>query len=356
MEITQDAVHYCSVISKANGEDPIGSAGTADQWLLVEVAKPWSAKLWRDSPRLKEIFALLKSLEQQGVAMPTLRVLAIAPDPDYSDGDRPRIFFYRRPQRLFSCFEKQEYQLPSDQVIKLVTALITTPEQLHPFERYRQETTSIRELLVCTHGDIDAACGQFGTPIYNTLRNRLSPDDFLAPARIWQVCHFGGHKFAPTLIDFPHGHFWGHLEPAVLETLIHRQGSVEPLRPYYRGWAGLGQFEQIVEREVWMQEGWAWLDYAKTGKVVAKAAGEPAGWQALLQRLPINRFQHLGKRSPHPQWVDVEIEFVSVVGDRTGVYEARVLVNGEVMTTPKSAKKVTLKAVPQYHVQYCRLV
>ena len=30
--------------------------------------------------------------------------------------------------------------------------------------------------------------------------------------RVWQSAHFGGHRFAPTLIDLPIGHLWGHLD------------------------------------------------------------------------------------------------------------------------------------------------
>ena len=41
--LTQDALvdcRFCSLVSKANGEDPIGTAGTADHWLVVEFAQP----------------------------------------------------------------------------------------------------------------------------------------------------------------------------------------------------------------------------------------------------------------------------------------------------------------------------
>lgn len=45
-EQTQTDWRFCSVVSKANGEDPIGTAGTADHWLITEIPQPWSEKLF----------------------------------------------------------------------------------------------------------------------------------------------------------------------------------------------------------------------------------------------------------------------------------------------------------------------
>lgn len=32
---------FCSVISKTNGEGPIGSAGTYEHWIIAEIFQPW---------------------------------------------------------------------------------------------------------------------------------------------------------------------------------------------------------------------------------------------------------------------------------------------------------------------------
>lgn len=86
--------------------------------------------------------------------------------------------------------------------------------------------------------------------------------------RVWRCSHFGSHQLAPTLVDLPEGRCWGHLEPEVLELLVKRNEPVAGLRQFYRGWAGLTQFEQIAEREIWIREGWDWLDYLKAGQSV----------------------------------------------------------------------------------------
>ncbi|MEL6765324.1 MAG: sucrase ferredoxin, partial [Cyanobacteria bacterium J06607_6] len=33
---------FCSVVSKINREDPIGTVGTYDYWIVTELAQPWS--------------------------------------------------------------------------------------------------------------------------------------------------------------------------------------------------------------------------------------------------------------------------------------------------------------------------
>lgn len=51
-EQTQTDCRFCSVVSKANGEDPIGTAATADHWLITEIPQPWSEKLFMEDPRI----------------------------------------------------------------------------------------------------------------------------------------------------------------------------------------------------------------------------------------------------------------------------------------------------------------
>jgi hypothetical protein len=148
---------------------------------------------------------------------------------------------------------------------------------------------------------------------------------------VWRCSHFGGHQFAPTLVDLPTGHVWGHLEPDVLEGLIHRQGAVADLRSFYRGWAGLGHYAQIVEREIWMQRGWDWLHFRKAGQVLAQGS------------------THEEKAA---DWADVRLEFVAADGRTAGAYEVRVEVCGEVMTAYNSGEAPT--PVKQYRVSRLR--
>ena len=69
--------HLCSVISKTNGEDPIGSVPTYDGWLAIELPPPWPRKFWQAKPILKPVIDRLEQLYEQGVR---IRFVAIAPD------------------------------------------------------------------------------------------------------------------------------------------------------------------------------------------------------------------------------------------------------------------------------------
>ncbi|NJM00247.1 MAG: hypothetical protein HC924_16270 [Synechococcaceae cyanobacterium SM2_3_2] len=99
------------------------------------------------------------------------------------------------------------------------------------FEVYEQPNRTIRDLMICTHGNVDVACARFGNPIYHLLRQTYSH----ASLRVWRCSRFGGHQFAPTLLDLPTAHCWGHLDPQALNPLVNHQGCVSSLRSYYRG-------------------------------------------------------------------------------------------------------------------------
>ncbi|MEM9163674.1 MAG: sucrase ferredoxin, partial [Cyanobacteria bacterium P01_F01_bin.4] len=89
---------YCSVVSKANGEDPIGTAVTAAQWLFIEVPQPWAKDPWQgQSPESLEVFQLI---EQTPRLWQQLRIVAIAPDKVYSQPGHCHVFFYRKPEGL----------------------------------------------------------------------------------------------------------------------------------------------------------------------------------------------------------------------------------------------------------------
>ncbi len=349
--VNESDCRYCSVVSKANGEDPIGSASPVDEWLLVEVPHPWNKQLWADKPDYQPLLQQVEKLTSQPERYLKTRLLAIAPDKAESKPDGIQIFYYVRPARSFTQYVKQAYCIPLAQSASLIAALLYDSHNLDPFLPYQQSTAHIRELLICTHTHHDIACGRFGAPLYSLLRRQYVPAS-QGTLRLWQTNHFGGHRFAPTLIDFPTGQMWGHLEPDMLDALINRQGAVAALRSYYRGWCGLGKFEQIVEREIWQQEGWNWLDVAKTGRLIdwdEKNAGRFLA-RRLLQWLPSQRVQRLLKAwQQEASWAQVELEFTHPNGT-SGAYTAMVKENGTVTTRSNSGESVPFKEQPQYQV------
>jgi hypothetical protein len=323
---SQPDCRFCSTVSKANGHDPIGSAWAYDHWLMIETPQPWES-LWTEHAVLHPIYEqLIKPLWDQDIQV---RPLAIAPDPDYSTPDLIRILHYRRPAGLFAQLQKQEFLVPTEKIYPLAAALLQDPDQLPQFELYRQPTEHIRDLMVCTHGNVDVACARFGFPIYKQLRkNHAANSD--GRLRVWRCSHFGGHVFAPTLVDLPEGRYWGHLEPEILDLLVHRNGSVADLRRFYRGWCGLKPFEQIAEREIWMQKGWLWLTYLKRGATIATAP--------------------TAHEDDEADWAEVRIEYASPDGSVTGAYTAKIETYGTVLTQWRSGRNQPMETTKQYRV------
>ena len=320
---------FCSLVSKTNGEDPIGTANQADTWLIMEISLPWTEKRLLSNPALKKIHDLFHELHDRQIQV---RPMVIAPDEEYSIPGYTRVFYYNRPAKYFARFDKQEFLVPHHEFTHLVAALLKQPDKLHHFESYRQPDNHIRELMVCTHGNVDVACARFGYPIYRKLRQ-----DYAATSngklRVWRCSHFGGHQFAPTLFDLPTGQFWGHIEPIVLDTLVWRNSAVTQLRQFYRGWSGLTKFEQIVEREIWMEHGWDWLNYKKSGQVIALDTAN---------------------EKQNADWAEVRIDFTSPNGNAQGNYKARVEVCDRVMTVLNSGSDRPLQSVKQYRVSKLR--
>jgi hypothetical protein len=321
---------FCSVISKANGEDPIGSATPCDQWLILEMPQPWTMEFLQNDPIVTAILQRVQALGAEGIRV---RPMLIAPDKGYAKSGNRRILHYQKPAGPFATYQKQEFLVPEDQVLPLAIALLTPSAELDTFEPYRQQTQHLRDIFVCTHGNVDLACSRFGFPIYQQLRSPHPPIHPSTPLRVWRCSHFGGHRFAPTLIDLPTGQVWGHLEAEMLPALINRQGNVNELRRFYRGWSGLAKFEQIVEREIWMQRGWGWLGYAKAGETV-----------------------EIADDSNGPDWADIHIHFAVPNGSETGTYAARAEVCGKVHTQSKSGTDAPDMTQKQYLVHDLRLL
>lgn len=324
---TLEDCRFCSVVSKANGEDPIGSVHPHDQWLIIEMPQPWDRSLWMEHPIAQVVFSHIQDLrENHGI---WTRPMVIAPDRDYSVPDHTRILFYRRPVPCFAQFEQQEFLVPTEQVLEVAIALLqqsTAPsDDLSGLDTYCQPGAT-RDLMVCTHGNIDVACSRFGYPIYEQLRRDYAGDTL----RVWRCSHFGGHNFAPTLVDLPIGQYWGHLDPDILDTLVRRQGDVSTLYNYYRGWSGLQRFEQIAEREIWMQRGWDWLNYRKAGRTIAIDTTHEDEWDA--------------------DWATIQIDFQSPDQQIAGRYEAKVETRGYVITQYQSGTDQPLEPVKQYRV------
>jgi hypothetical protein len=301
---------YCNVTAMEKGLDPCGYAHDFDDAVVVEIPLPWKANMYHEAGVLpQEVIDLLSMWLQRYHDGPGYRhrPLMVAPDPAYSRRGYRRVMFYARQPGLFARFTKTEYLVPEAEVGALVWVLYEAHDELPRFEEFRDSAQdATRDLLVCTHGTVDAACAKFGYPLYNTLRQGYV-DDHL---RVWRVSHFGGHVFAPTMMDMPTGHYWAYVGDKQAEQIVRYGGDVRDLYGHYRGWAGLEDgFLQAAERELWRRYGWEWFSYLKSGHITAK-----------------------DEHTEDPKWADIQIEFSAPNSIERQTYHARVEVRTQVLT------------------------
>jgi sucrase/ferredoxin-like protein len=78
--------------------------------------------------------------------------------------------------------------------------------------------------------------------------------------RTWECSHIGGDRFAANLLCFPHGIYYGWVEPAEGSILAraYADGRVDPRR--YRGRAGLPVAVQAAEQFLRQERGLTGVD------------------------------------------------------------------------------------------------
>ena len=317
---------YCNCLARSRGLDPGGHAHGFHDAIVLETALPWRLDMMQKAgPLPQEMIDLLQVWLQAYKAGKGYSHLpmAIAPDPEYSCPGFRRVMLYRRPEGLMAQFDKVEYLVPEAEQGRLVWSLYQDRDRLAEYERYRvPKHERTRDILVCTHGTVDAACAKFGYPLYRFMRDSLSDGRL----RVWRVTHFGGHVFAPTFIDMPTGHYWAYVENQQARQIIQRQGDVGALLGTYRGWAGLdGGFAQALERQLWQEHGWDWFVYVKAGEIVDQDAADD------------------------PQWADVRLRYASPHDGLERKVESRVEISHKVETEHATALDDKI-AYAQYRV------
>jgi hypothetical protein len=252
----------CSLVAHAATEDPIGTARPFDRYLMLELPLPWppgmGTPVWETDRVLAPLRAALRRAtrrtEELGL---TMKTFAAAPDPEYSTPRLMRVIRFGREPGPAAGLTRTEHSVPDTLAADLVDALFDDdPAALAPFAESR-DTTPRRDLVVCTHASVDACCGTFGYPLYEALRREHGST---GNARVWRISSFGGHRFAPTLVDLPEGRYWGNLTPERLSQLVHRTGHPSELMDCYRGWGCLSRpADQVLERELFRKHGWNWI-------------------------------------------------------------------------------------------------
>lgn len=253
---------YCADNAKELQEDPIGTATNYQTYILVECPTPWNYEAFNSKWVPDNLRVLVTEIERKKLP---IRFLLIANEKTHRVTDTTLLIYQQQPG-LTSGYKKQEFKLPN---IELVAGVVN--KWLGGItSNYEVENHISRDILICTHGSHDQCCARYGNPFY--FRAEKIIDNLqLNHIRIWRSSHFGGHRFAPTMIDLPQGRYYGRLEENSFMSIVNHQGNIEELAKVYRGLGILPNALQVLERELMLQLGWDWFNYQIAGKILEQS-------------------------------------------------------------------------------------
>ncbi|MFG6107347.1 sucrase ferredoxin [Leptothoe sp. EHU-05/26/07-4] len=252
----------------------IGTAVPANTFILLEVPPPWDKPALLSSGVPESLRKVVRSLL---VAKSDVRVHLIANE-ESGQQQRRRILIFRR-----ACLPTDS-GLQTEQVNTLVKDYgcwdiqVESPDDMAiAIDDFFQQKcrplklSSQRHLMVCTHASHNECCGMYGYPFYRDAIATVQQLGLSDDVKLWQVSHIGGHRFAPTLIDFPQGRYYGNLNQQSLMCLLKQSGNMAPLLSTYRGWSLLPKPLQRLEAELWRHHGWSWMQSQVFGQILKQS-------------------------------------------------------------------------------------
>lgn len=270
MTVSRARLPLCSDVSRQLGEDPIGTAPHWQEVTVLELDVPMWTRL-RDVPNWTEeqsgLFVRLREkVEASGAGF---GLLMSAPH------DRGTPLRVRHYTHGLGGYVRRDYQsdLPQTEWARGLIDTLLEPQQLTAGHHWHEVAAPEgRDLHVCTHGTVDAACGRYGVPVFQALHTQALQ---LEGLRGWRTGHFGGHRFAATAAELPSGLFWAHLSPELAVQVARRAVQPAEVAQHLRGYAGLPELAQVLDRDLLVRHGWDWLDAERTAQVTLDEAGTP---------------------------------------------------------------------------------
>lgn len=223
---------HCREASLESGEELFGTASTHERYLLVESAFPWAhaALETHDVSEFAHVFR----------ASSPVKVLLIGKDSTYSQKGYRVVIDVQKQQ---GAFHVTEYLVPRGREVEVFPKILEGTAEAYATQEHH------RHILVCIDGGHDFCCGRWGQPCYDEVRAAMGEE-----ARVWRCSHIGGHRFAPTAIDFPEGRYYGRIKNPV--ALFRKELSMEEVMTMYRGNGAYSKEEQDAERAKLLKEGW----------------------------------------------------------------------------------------------------
>ena len=276
---------FCADNSREQGEELIGTATNNQNYVLIECPQPWVSSAFDSKWVPENLNVLVKECKR---AKLPIRFLLIANNTSHKV-DSTTLLIYEIDKGLGSGYSKREFKLEN-----IEQAATTVKKWLKgKNSKYEVETNITRDFLVCTHGSHDKCCARYGGKFHFHACNKIT-EMGLKNVRIWKSSHFGGHRFAPTMIDLPNGRYYGNLDSTSFQSILTRSGNIKDLIRVYRGWGFLPRPIQVLEKEMMLVHGWEWFDYKVEGKILQESS-DGCTFQAKLTFEKPDEFLHTFK-------------------------------------------------------------
>ncbi|CAN5812614.1 sucrase ferredoxin [soil metagenome] len=219
----------CSAVARELGEPLYGSAPTSQAWVLLEQPGAWGPDALTESSIDPGVGAELNRLSKQL----GFRILLIRRGAARVTTDKQTCFLARSVQSE-TWMERIDLAGPVE-LLDVDLEVLLRPQS----PGYGEPTGHL--WAICTHGRRDPCCAEYGRKVIR-ISTEIGGDGFVDA--LWESSHQGGHRFAANMALFPHGLFYGQVDPDGARTIVdsYRDG-----RLHLDGYRGRSAFDEVVQ-------------------------------------------------------------------------------------------------------------
>ncbi|MBM3678514.1 MAG: hypothetical protein FJW96_11625 [Actinobacteria bacterium] len=199
----------CCEASSAALEPMVGTAARIDELLLLEVRGAWA----RD---------VIAENELPDGARERLREWTEA-------GAHRRVLFVRKPERRSGPLALYTVECGEHGGVAMARTIASHGELASLDLDAGGRRVAEPLWLVCAHGRRDLCCSRLGVPLYDALVRTVAPE------RVWQTSHQGGHRFAGNALVAPYGVQLGRVRPVDVERVAAGMSAGMLPLPFLRG-------------------------------------------------------------------------------------------------------------------------
>ncbi len=282
----------CSSYCKSINVPLIGSVKELEKtktfggYILIKKNSPWEPKIENTNTMIRTIYERVNEIQNKQNIIWKLQLISDDND-EIESIEHMHAIFYRNihSKGIIGNLKKETYKIPFAKLADNFENIM-----LNENTEFLVNNEYERDVLVCNHSRRDICCGKYGYPIYKYLKN-LS----LEKVKIWRTSHIGGHRTAPTMVEFPEARYWGYLTNEIAKDIVTKEFTiVDIFDKHYRGRFGMKNEEQIIDLMGLNKFGVKWhsnnlsiFSELKNKKIIIKMKSHLLEIKKILQKEPM---------------------------------------------------------------------